>query len=333
MSLNRPLLRRMARVLGLLPVCVPVLCGPAQAQVQSWPDKPIKLLAPSTPGGPPDVYARALADHLAKLLNQAVIVENAPAAGGMIAAQQIRRAAPDGYTLLVNTAGMMTITPNANPRANYKAADFTQICQGVEAALVLASHPSTGAKGYSELATWIKAQKPAATYSSYSPGSPAHFLGYQLGEVLNVDMTHVPYKSSPQQITDMLGGVAPLGFAQIATASPHIKAGKLVAYATTGDQRAPQLPDVPTLVELGLPQLTTKVWFGLSGPKDLPPAIVKRLTEAHQQIGTQAEFQARMANAGLTVSQDVCGDRFLQRINQETQRWARIVKATGFVVD
>lgn len=317
--------RRAALLLAALALAAP------WAQAQAWPEKPIKLLAPSTPGGPPDVYARALADHLAKALGQPVVVENVPAAGGMIAAQQILRGPADGHTLLVNTAGMMTITPNANPRARYEGGDFTQICQGVEAALVLASHPQLGPKNYAGLAQWIQAQKVPPTYSSYSAGSPAHFLGYQLAEALKVDMVHVPYKSSPQQITDMFGGVAPLGFVQIATAAPHIQAGKLLAFATTGAQRSPQLPDVPTVAEVGLPQLATTVWFGLSGPKNLPPAVVQKLTAAHEQITAAPEFRSRMATAGLTVSQGVCGDAFLKKMNQETARWGRIVKATGFV--
>ena len=321
---NTLLPKRAILFLGLLIVT-------AWAQSQSWPQKPIKLLAPSTPGGPPDVYARALAEHLTRILGQPIIVENMPAAGGMIAAQSLMRVKPDGYTLMVSTAGMMTITPNANPMANYKGADFTQICQGVEAGLVLASHPSIGAKNFNELSKWIKAQKVPPTYSSYSAGSPAHFLGYQLSEAQKTEMTHVPYKSSPQQITDMLGGVAPLGFVQIATAEPHIKAGKLMAYATTGEKRSSQLPDVPTVAEVGLPQLTTTVWFGLSGPRDLPSSMVKQLTAAHQQITSAPEFNTRMTNAGMTVSQSLCGVTFASKIDEETQRWARIVKATGFV--
>jgi len=305
-------------------------CG---AQAQAWPDKPIKLVTPSTPGGPPDVYGRALADQLARELGQAVIVENMPAVGGMIAAQSMARVPADGHTLMVGTAGAMTITPNANPKAQYKPADFTPICQGVEAALVLASHPSLGTRTFNELSQWMKAQKAPPTYSSYAPGSPAHFLGHQLGEALKLDLVHVPYKSSPAQITDMIGGVAPLGFVQIATASPHVKAGKLTAYATTGAQRSPQLPDVPTVAELGLPQLETTVWFGLTGPKGLPPAVVKRLTEAHQKIVASPEFKTRMAVAGLSPSVGLCGDGFLKKMNDETARWGRIVKATGFVAD
>ena len=313
-----------AALLGVLAIAA------ASVQAQSWPEKPIKLLAPSTPGGPPDVYARALADHLAKSLGQSVIVENVPAVGGMIAAQQILRAPADGYTLLVNTAGMMTITPNANSRAQYKGGDFAQICQGVEAALVLAANPQVGAKDFGQLSQSLKSQKPPPTYSSYAAGSPAHFLGFQLAEALKIEMTHVPYKSSPNQITDMIGGVAPLGFVQIATAAPHINAGKLVAYATTGEKRSSQLPEVPTVAELGLPQMTSTVWFGFSGPKALPPAILQRLTAAHEQMTTSPEFMARMNMAGLVATPGVCGDAFLKKMNNETQHWARVVKATGF---
>ena len=297
---------------------------------QTWPDKPVKLIAPSTAGGPPDVYARALADHMSKVFGQPFVVENIPAGGGMIAAQQIMRATSDGHTLLVNTAGMMTITPNANPRAQYKAGDFTQICQGVDAALVLATNSQLGPKDYQQLVQWVKSQKTPPTYSSYSPGSPAHFLGYQFAESLSVDMTHIPYKSSPPQITDMIGGVAPLGFVQIATASPHLKAGKLIAHATTGEKRSPNLPDIPTVTELGLPQLTTSVWFGLSAPKGIPSTVVQRLTAAHQQMLNSPEFKTRMAASGLNPTQDVCGLAFQEKMTRESDRWARIVKATGF---
>jgi len=324
---TRFVLPRRAALAALLVLGLPL------AHAQAWPAKPIKLLAPSTAGGPPDVYARALADHLEKALGQPVLVENVPAVGGMIAAQQVQRAPADGYTLLVNTAGMMTITPNANPKARYQGSDFSQICKGVEASLVLAAHPQLGAKNFEQLSRWIRAQKPPPTYSSYSPGSPAHFLGYQLAEALKVEMTHIPYKSSPQQVNDMLAGVAPLGFVQVATATPHIKAGKLVAYATTGQQRSPQLPEVPTVAEVGLPQLATTVWFGLSGPRDLPPGIVQRLTEAHQQFVASPAVQSRMSAAGLTVTPNACGEPFLRGMEAESARWARIVKATGFVAE
>ncbi len=300
------------------------------ANAQDWPERTITLLAPSAAGAPPDVYARALSEHLASTLGQAVVVENVPAGGGLISAQQLQRA-DDGHTLLVNTAGMMTITPNANPLAEYTAEDFAQICQGVEASLVLASHPQIEASNYEELAEWIRSQTEPPSYSSYSAGSPAHFLGYQLSEALDVEMTHVPYRSSPQQVNDMLGGIAPLGFVLVSTAGPHIEAGKITPYAVTAGQRVTQLPDVPTVAEVGLPDLTTTVWFGLSAPKDTPPEVIQKLTQAHQQLTSSSEFKTRMATAGLQPSLNICGEDFLTKINDETKRWAEIVEATGFV--
>jgi len=319
---------RRAALLGLV-----ALAAATTAQAQEWPTKPIKLLAPSAAGGPPDAYARALADHLSKSLGQAIVVENVPAAGGMIAAQQMLRAPADGYTLMVNTAGMLTITPNANPRAQYKSSDFTQICQGVDAALVLTGNSQLGPKNFAQLTQYLKSQKTPPTYSSYSPGSPAHFLGWQLAEALKIEMTHVPYRSTPQQLTDLLSGVAPLGFVQISNAAPHFKTGKIVAYAITSEKRSPQLPDVPTVAEVGLPQLTSTVWFGLSAPKNLPAPIVQRLTAAHQQALASPEFKTRMEAAGLSVAANLCGEAYQKKIDQETERWGRVVKATGFVAE
>lgn len=323
-SLSRPA----ALLLGLV-AGVATAAG-AHAESSDWPTQPITLLAPSAAGAPPDLYARALSEHLAQSLGQPVIVENVPAGGGLIAVQRLQRS-NDGHTLLVNTAGMMTITPTANPLAEYTANDFAQICQGVEASLVLATHPSIPATNYEELAEWIRAQDPAPSYSSYSAGSPPHFLGYQLGETLGVDMLHVPYRSSPQQVTDMLGGMAPLGFVLVSTAGPHIESGKITPHAVTSPNPVPQFPDIPTVEDVGAPELTATVWFGLAAPEGTPPAILEKLTELHQELTRSPEFEKQMASAGLVPSLDTCGDEFLEKMNQETERWGEIVEATGFV--
>jgi len=300
---------------------------------ETWPTKAVKIIAPSTPGGPPDVYARALADSFTKALGQPFIVENMPAAGGMIAAQAMSKIPSDGYELLVNTAGMMTITPSANPNAKYLPTDFTQICQGVSASLVLAVHPSLNVKNFSELVKWLKDQKLRPTYSSYSMGSPAHLLGFELSDLLGVDMIHVPYKSTPQQLSDMLSGVAPLGFVQISTATPSIKAGKIIPLATTSEVRSTDFPSVPTVSEIGYPQLLTTVWFGLSAPKNLPSSITKRLTDLHQQVTNSKEFESRMANSGLLATKDICGDAFTNKMQKELLQWTKVIKAAGFVAD
>jgi len=199
--------------------------------------------------------------------------------------------------------------------------------------LVLAAHPSLGIKNFSELTKWLKNQKVQPTNSTYSMGSPAHLLGFKMSELLGVDMVHVPYKSTTHQLTDMVAGVAPLGFVQLATASPNVKAGKLIALAVTSESRSADLPQVPTLSELGYPQMQTTVWFGLSGSKNLSPVIVKRLIELHQQMSVSPEFEARMSNAGLVVTKNICGDVFTKKIMSETESWAKVIKAAGFVAD
>lgn len=310
-----------------------LLASTQHVHASTWPSKSIKLVTPGTPGGPPDAYARALADHLAQALKQPVVVENAPAIGGMVAAQALLRTPADGYTLFVSTAGVMAITPAANPLAKYVPNDFTHICQGVDTSFVLASHPSVPAKDLSSLKQWLKEHKQPATYSSFGPGTPAHFLGYQFSEAIGVDMTHVPYRSSPLQITDMLGGTSPFGFVQIATSSPHIKAEKLKAYATTGPTRAPELPEVPTVKELGLPELETTVWFGLAAPKNLPQDIRQKLEQVHEQILQQDSFKQRMQTALLNPTPGVCGEQFVNKMNHELQRWQGVVQKTGFIAD
>jgi tripartite-type tricarboxylate transporter receptor subunit TctC len=324
-----PFVSRLALPTALFMLCLTGL--PSQAQ--AWPERPLKIITPSTPGGPPDVYARTLAEMLALELGQAVVVENSPVLGGMLAAQTMLRTPQDVHTLLVSTAGMMTIAPSAHPQSRYTSADFTPICQGVETGLVLVGNPSLGAHNFQELAHWLRTQTTLPSYSSYFPGSPAHFLGYQLGSALQVKMTHVPYRSSPAQIIDMLSGIAPLGFAQVATALPHVRAGKLVAFAVTSERRSPDFPDVPTVAEVGLRQLQTAVWFGLSAPRDLPEPIAQRLIAAHQKIVATADFRQRMATAGLAPSATVCGPAFAQKMKEESARWAQIVKATGFVAE
>ena len=131
----------------------------------------------------------------------------------------------------------------------------------------------------------------------------------------------------------MVAGVAPLGFVQLATASPNVKAGKLIALAVTSESRSADLPQVPTVSELGYPQMQTTVWFGLSGPKNLSPVIVKRLIELHQQMSANTEFDARMSNAGLVVTKNICGDVFTKKIMTETESWAKVIKAAGFVAE
>lgn len=302
----------------------------AQAQAPAWPTKPITVIVPSTAGGAIDSYARASAEHLAGIVKQPVIVDNkSGGGGGLIAADAAVRAAPDGQTLFVGTAAILTINPSAYKKLPYSVDDFAYICKGVEFPLVLVAHPSVGVKDVAGLAQWLRANPSQASYASYQPGTPSHFLGHQLGEKLGIALTHIPYRGSAPQVTDLLGGNVKFGFTQLVTALPHIQAGKLVALATTGPTRPEPLKNVPTLADQGMKDLTTTAWFGLVAPKGTPASVVEQLIKAHKAALAAPEMVAKFAAQALYPS-GVCGQDFQRQVREESARWAAVVKATGF---
>jgi tripartite-type tricarboxylate transporter receptor subunit TctC len=183
----------------------------------------------------------------------------------------------------------------------WKPSDFTPILKGVEAPLVLVTHPSVPAKNFSELAKWIQSSGGKASYASFSPGTPSHFLGYQLNERLNGSMVHVPYKGSPPQVTDLLSGQVSMGFTQLASAVPHIKEGKLNAIVVTGPQRSRYLPQVPTLAEVGHKDLGTTVWFGLFARSATPPALVETIRAAALKAQSDPAYRARIEALSLDI--------------------------------
>ena len=317
----------MKPLFAALAVAIAAACTAAAAQAPSWPVRPVQVIVPSPAGGAIDVWARAQSDHMTRTLKQPVIVDNR---GNALAATEAgARAAADGYTVTVGTAALMTINPSAYRKLGYAQDDFAYLCKAVEFPLVLVAHPGVPVKDVAQLRTWLQANPKQASYASYQPGTPSHFLGHQLGDKLGIALTHIPYRGSAPQVTDLLAGVVPFGFTQVATALPHIRSGKLVALATTGSARFDALKDVPTLGEQGLGDLTTTAWFGLMVPRATPADVQARLIEAQRAALADADTRARLAAQGLVVA-PVCGAEFVDLIKRETQRWAVVVKATGF---
>jgi tripartite-type tricarboxylate transporter receptor subunit TctC len=299
------------------------------AVAQTWPAKPLSLIVGTPPSGALDGYARTVAEHMSRTLGQQVLVENKPGANGNISAEYVVHAPADGYTIWVGTQSMTEINPSAFDALRWKLDDFAGVIRGVEAPLVLVTNPSVGAKSLADLAAWAKANPDKASYASFSPGTPSHFLGYQLSERLGVPMTHIPYKGSGPQVQDILGGHVLIGFSQLQTTVPHIKTGRLIALATTGKTRARQLPDVPTLAELGYPDLSTTVWFGLLVRRDTPAGVYQRIVDAAKKAHADPAVRQRLEGMGFDVSGET-DPQFSSDIRVAQQRWARIVKATGF---
>jgi tripartite-type tricarboxylate transporter receptor subunit TctC len=257
-----------------------------------------------------------------------VITENKPGANGNISAEHVLRLPADGHTVWVGTQSMTEINPSAFPGLRWSLDDFAGVIKGVEAPLVLVAHPSVP-RSLPALAAWAKANADKAAYASFSPGTPSHFLGHQLAERLGVSMTHVPYKGSAPQIQDILAGHVFLGFSQLQTTVPHIKEGKLAALATTGAQRWHQLPETPTMAELGHPELSATIWFGLLVPKATPAAVQQQLREAAVAAHGDASVRKRLEGMGFNVVA-VTEPQFLQDVRASQERWAKLVRATGF---
>jgi tripartite-type tricarboxylate transporter receptor subunit TctC len=322
---RRPLLRRgliAALVLALLPAST-------GAQTQSPGSGPIRLLVGSPAGGAIDIYARIIMDQMSRSLGVPMLVDNKAGANGNIAAQAVDDGPADGNLIWIGTQSMTEINPFAYTNLRWKLSDFTALIKGVEIPLVLASHPSVPAQSLSELVAWIKRSPGKYGYASYGAGTASHFLGFQLAERFDLDLTHVPYRGSAPQTSDLLGGHALFGFAQIPNVAPYVETKQLTAIAVTGASRSRLLPQIPTLAELGYPDLTASVWFGLFIKRGAPEAVQNRLLSAAKGAHDDPDVRAKLEREGFDIS-GLTGPEFLAGIEREAERWSRVVKATGF---
>lgn len=305
------------------------LAAAGRATAQAWPAKPITLVVGSAPGSAPDVYSRAIAEPMGKLLGTQVLVDNRAGANANIAAEFVARAPADGHALWVPAQSQMEINPSAYAELRWKTADFVAIVKGVEAPLVLVVHPGVPAKSLPELAAHVKASPGKLSYASFSPGTLSHFIAHQLNEKLGMDLPHVPFKGSGPQVQALLGGHVGVGFTQVNTGLAHVQAGKLVALAVTGAKRWRQLPEVPTLAELGHAELTATTWFGLVARTGTPAPVVQRLIETAVRAHTEPGTRERLEQMGFDVSGQ-SGAEFATSLREGEARWAKVVRSTGF---
>jgi tripartite-type tricarboxylate transporter receptor subunit TctC len=299
------------------------------ASAQTWPTKPVTLVVGTPAGGAIDAYARNLAEHLTRQTGGNFLVDNRAGAGGNISAEHVLKAPADGHTLWITTHAMFTINPSVYPSLRWKQSDFKPIAKGVESPLLLSIHPSLPARTFSDLISWLSANPSKAAYASFSPGTPSHFLGYQLNERLKLNMVHVPYKGSAPQLNDLMAGQVQMGFTQMQGAAQQVQAGKLHALAVTSTERSRLLPQVPTMAELGYRDLSLQVWFGLVAPAATPQPVIDTLTTAVMKVQNDAEYRAKLEAQGFDVPRE-SGAAFAATIASDTARWAKVVQATGF---
>jgi tripartite-type tricarboxylate transporter receptor subunit TctC len=297
---------------------------------QSASDKTLRIIAAGPPGGSLDIVARLLADGLQKELNQTVIVDAKPGAGGAIAVGDLMQAPRDGNTVVVSLDAMVSEIPHAVKLRMDMAKEVKPIAELARGGVVMVGNPAVPAKSLAEVITYVKANPGKVSYASYSAGTISHTMGLQLNKATGMDMTHVAYKGSPPALVDVMGGHVPFTFVGIPNALPLIKSGKVVPYAVSLPQRTPLLPTVPTFNELGYPQLEATPWLGLFVTPDVPAATQTRLREAALKAMARPGMRERLTELGFDVGQARTPDELTRQLRTDYERVGAILKSIDF---
>jgi tripartite-type tricarboxylate transporter receptor subunit TctC len=306
------------------------VCGWAQAQ--AWPAKPIRMVIPYPPGGPTDILGRIVAQQLEARLGQSVVVDNKPGASGMIGADLVAKAAPDGYTLLVN-ASIHVINPSLYKKPPYDAIrDFAPVSLIADVPLVLVAAPALGLNTVQDVIAAAKADPKKLNFASSGNAAAPHLAGEAFKIATGVQMQHVPYKGSGPALADVIGGQTQLMFDSMPSSIGHIRAGKLRAIAVTTARRASALPDVPTMAEAGVAGYDISTWYGVWAPPATPAEIVQRVASEIAQIVRQPAVRERLAGLGAEPVGN-SPKEFADYTRSELAKWERIVKDSGATVD
>jgi tripartite-type tricarboxylate transporter receptor subunit TctC len=304
----------------------------ASSGAQDYPARPIRIVVPFSPGGAVDGPMRVIADAMAKSMNASVVVENKPGAGATIGADAVAKSPPDGYTLLL-ASQTNVISATLYKKLPYDAVeDFVPISLIGREPGVLVVNPSLPVKTFQEFVAYVKERPGKVDYASSGNGSGQHLFMALLASIVGLQMNHIPYRGSGQATTDLIGGQVQAAIPGTAGMVGHIKAGKLRPLAVTGAKRSPQLPDVPTLAESGVPGYEAYVWMGLMAPKDTPAAIVERLHREVLRALATDEVKKYMASAGIEIVGSTPAE-FGAFYRAEKQRWAKVIRETGAKVD
>jgi len=314
-----------ARTLVL--IAVAAIVAPAWAQL-AYPSRPVRIISIFPPGGGNDILCRTVAQKLTDNLRQQVIVENRPGANGIIGTEAAARSAPDGYTITLIPSGH-AVNASLYRKLPYDSVkDFTPITLAGSSPLVLAVHPSVPAKSAKELVALAKARPGQLSYGTAGVGSSGHLAGALFETMTGTTLVHIPYKGMSIAVTDLIGGQVSITFGTSLSVVPHVRSARLRALATTGAQRSPALPNLPTVAESGVPGYEASLWYGFVGPARLPPEIVHRL---NSEIGTVLGLQdvrERLADQGVDARSST-PEEFARLLVSDIERWAKVVQRVG----
>ena len=306
-----------------------VLFFAASVQAQPYPNKPIRMIVISAPGGSTDILSRALGRSLSESMGQTVVLDNKPGGGGIIATETTAKAPPDGYTILMGTIGGLAVAGALNPKLGYDTLrDFAPITQTVTITSILVVPASTTVTTLPALIDAARAAPGKLTYATTGPGTTPYLAGELMKSMAGLQILQIPYKGSGAALTALLRGEVDINFENSLIVLPHLKSGKLRALAVTSAQRSPLLPELPTMHEAGLPGFAATGWYGLLAPAGTPPEIINRLHAAATQTLATKEVQERLSSQGAEIAGST-PQAFTQFIRAETDKWTKLVRTAG----
>ncbi len=306
-----------------------ILAPHAARAADAYPAKPVRFVVAFPPGGGTDIIARAIAQKLAERIAQQVVVDNRPGAGGNIGTDIVAKSAPDGYTMLMGSAGPLAINASLFGKMPFDPIkDLAPVTLAASTPNVLVVHPSLRAATVKELIALAKARPGEINFASSGHGTPAHLAGELFNSMVGVKMVHVPYKGAAPALADLLGGQVQLMFSTMPPALPHVKDGKLRALAVTSAKRSPAAPDLPTLDEIALPGFEANTWHGVVVPAGTPATIVARLNREIVAILHLPDVVERFSSQGAEALGST-PEEFAAYIRSETLKWAKVVRDSG----
>jgi tripartite-type tricarboxylate transporter receptor subunit TctC len=318
----------LARVAAMVAVAAIALPASSPSWAQDYPTKPVRIIVPFGAGGPADVYARVLAQHLSDALRQSFVVEDRPGAGSIIGTDAVAKSAPDGHTLLV-MSNTHTTNESLIPNKPFQLMrDFVPISPINYSDLIMVMHPSVPAKSLKEFIAQAKSNAGKLNYASSGPGTPYHMAGELFKAMSGTDIVHVPHKASGEARNSVIGGHVHMMFDAITTMASNVRAGQVIALGTTGKQRSAIMPEVPTVDEAGVPGYEATIWLGVMAPVGTPKPIIDKLNGEIQKIVQRDDVKSAWAKQGA-VPMLMTPAEFDKYLRADVEKWAHVVKVSG----
>ncbi len=316
------------RVATLAVISILVVMPWSSAGAQDYPNKPVRIIVPFGAGGPADVYARVLAQHLGDAFKQSFVVENRPGAGAIIGTDAVAKAEPDGYTLLL-MSNTHTTNESLIPNRPYELMrDFAPVSPINYSDLLMVAHPSTGVKNLQDFIALAKKDPGKLNYASSGPGTPYHMAGELFKAMSGTNIIHVPHKSSGDMRSSVIGGHVHMMFDAITVMAQGVQSGQLIALGTTGKQRSAVMPNVPTVAEAGVPGYEATIWLGVLAPVKTPKPVIDKLNAEIVKVMNRPDVKEAWAKQGA-VPMSMSPAEFDKYIRADIEKWAQVVKVSG----